>query len=189
MLVAPTRGQAPNQFGGAGGSHQGFFSCSQMGSYKRATHDRFEDGCRVAEADHGQRRSREDQGSARCVGAMPLAAIDDLVVTASMTVQVQWISSSVNKTDELTRVPYGWVKGSRPVMLRMSLVPVASVPLDLFTFRSSRSPVPRRSIRIMISSPNQARTLINQMIQCKSCTLIAARSARRRMNLVGKLLM
>ena len=41
---------------------------------RRATHDRFEDGCRVAEANHGQRTSREDQGPARRVGATPPAA-------------------------------------------------------------------------------------------------------------------
>ena len=39
-----------------------------------------------------------------------LQLIDDLVVTAGMTVQVQWISSSENKADELTRVPLDWVK-------------------------------------------------------------------------------
>ena len=39
-----------------------------------------------------------------------LQLIDDLVMTAGMTVQVQWISSSENKADELTRVPLDWVK-------------------------------------------------------------------------------
>ena len=39
-----------------------------------------------------------------------LQLIDDLVVTAGMTVQVQWIRSSENKADELTHVPLEWVK-------------------------------------------------------------------------------
>ena len=39
-----------------------------------------------------------------------LQLIDDLVVTAGMTVEVQWISSSENKADESTRVPLDWVK-------------------------------------------------------------------------------
>ena len=39
-----------------------------------------------------------------------LQLINDLVVTAGMTVQIQWISSSENKADELTRVPLDWVK-------------------------------------------------------------------------------
>ena len=70
------------------------------------------------------------------------------------------------KADELTRVPPRLgetIQG--PLMMLMSLVPVASVSLVLLAFRSSSSPVPRRSIRVTISFTTPARTLTNQMIQ------------------------
>ena len=40
-----------------------------------------------------------------------LHLIEDIVVTAGTTVQVQWIRSSENKADELTRVHLDWEKG------------------------------------------------------------------------------
>ena len=40
---------------------KGLSLAAKWNVYQRATHDRFEDGCRVAEADHGQRTSRENQ--------------------------------------------------------------------------------------------------------------------------------
>ena len=44
-------------------------------------------------------------------------------------------------------------------------------------------------LRVVISSPTPERTLTDQIIPCNSCAPTAARSARRRMNLVGKLWM
>ena len=66
---------------------------------------------RVAEADHGQHTSRvKTKGLHDLLVQRRLQLIDDLVVTTGMTVQVQWISFSENKADELTHVPLDWVK-------------------------------------------------------------------------------
>ena len=82
--------------------------------------------------------------------------------------------------------------GSLGVLLLILQTPICCLVSGSFAFPSDRPPfaiTSRRSFRVVISSPTPERTLTDQMIQCNSCAPTAARSARRRMNLFGKLWM
>ena len=82
--------------------------------------------------------------------------------------------------------------GSLGVLLLILPTPICCLVSGSFAFPSDRLPfaiTSRRSFRVVISSPTPERTLTDQMIRCNSCTPTAARSAQRRMNLVGKLWM
>ena len=81
--------------------------------------------------------------------------------------------------------------GSLGVLLLILPTPICCLVSGSFAFPSDRLPfaITSRSFRVVISSPTPERTLTDQMIRCNSCAPTAARSARRRMNLVGKLWM